>query len=144
RMWFLLACSSPARYCNPERGTMWAGVHIAQTIDRGRRESKQEAREVRRVNPLYFDQTLSLDQPGAPATGAKARRWRSGLIRHALSLAKAPAFRFFERLSGFEKALEAGKDCRPTAGDSLNQLRVGYIDLVDDGELDGLGLRFEF
>jgi len=58
--------------------------------------------------------------------------------------ASSPAASCFERFSCFEEALETRQDVRPSARNCLDKLRVGLIDLVDDGELDRLVLLFEF
>jgi hypothetical protein len=50
----------------------------------------------------------------------------------------------FEGFARFEQTLETGKDQRPAARNRLDELRVGFIHLVEDGELDRLSLWFEF
>ena len=51
---------------------------------------------------------------------------------------------FRERLTGFQKAFQARQDQRPAAGDRLEELRVGLVDLVGDGEFDRIGLFLDF
>src|SRR5713226_9641255 len=46
-------------------------------------------------------------------------------------------------LARFEQRLEVGKDTRPTTGHRLDQLGVGVLDRVADGQLYRAALRFE-
>src|SRR5262245_33952078 len=63
------------------------------------------------------------------------------------SLQRSPmpfeAPRFFERLSGFEKALEAGQNQRPAVRRHADQFRIGLVDLLDERELDRFLLLFK-
>ena len=55
-----------------------------------------------------------------------------------------PAAGLVQRLACFEEALEAGQDHRPSIRRRLDQLRVGFIHLMDHGELDRVAPFFEF
>src|SRR6516164_541032 len=72
-----------------------------------------------------------------------SERPRIGHFSVPASLPLRPATAFFKRLAGFEETLEARQDHRPSARNGLDELRVGFIDLVDNGELDRLRMFFE-
>src|SRR5262249_3032653 len=51
--------------------------------------------------------------------------------------------RFFERLPGFEQALQAGQNQRPAVRRHADQFRIGLVDLLDERELDRFLLLFK-
>ena len=61
-----------------------------------------------------------------------------------ISIPLRPATGLFQRFAGFEETLETCEDLRPSTRNGFDELRVRFVDLVDDGELDRLALLFEF
>lgn len=75
------------------------------------------------------------------ATVGGVERFPDSLL---LTTLLGPAASHFQRFSGFQETREAGKQRGPSAGNRLDELRVGFIHFVDDSELDGVALLFEF
>src|SRR5262245_25984790 len=59
------------------------------------------------------------------------------------SMALRPAAGFFERLSGFQEALEAGQKVRPPVRAGLDELRTRRVALMDHRQLDRLADLFQ-
>ena len=62
----------------------------------------------------------------------------------SFTTAARPTAGFRQRFAGFEETLEACQESRPAARNGLDELRVGLVDLMEDGELDRLARFFEF
>ena len=52
--------------------------------------------------------------------------------------------RFFQRFACFQLPFEDGQDVRPTARHRFDQLRIGFVHLVDQSELYRFTMLFEF
>src|SRR6266567_8390883 len=77
--------------------------------------------------------------PSSPGWSAVAGHDIERLHSHSLR----PVARIFERFSGFEQALQACKDNRPTTRYGFDEFRAALVDFMRYGEFDGIAAVFE-
>src|SRR5260221_515163 len=67
--------------------------------------------------------------------------WRAMTIMRCGSNPLRPVARIFERFSGFEQALQACEDDRPTARYGFDEFRAALVDFVDRNGVEKMQLR---
>src|SRR5262249_3205675 len=129
------ASSSRAR--DGRRNLLWSGAP-----DSGRSRSRTPTRCTGRQAPrsLTWEAALRAQRDNCRREFGNGDDQSEAALPHAFG----PMAGFGEGFAGFEEALEVGEDVRPPVRHHADQLRVGLVDFVNDGEFDRFPHRFEF